>query len=72
MTLFLGLLVLTLAVPVLAWKSVAAPNAEDAAKGQDAAKAELALVGEGGGEGEKGADEALARVAVHGAALLYQ
>ena len=32
MTLFLGLLVLTLAVPVLAWKPVAAPNAEDTAR----------------------------------------
>ena len=42
MTLFLGLLVLTLAVPVLAWKSVAAPNAEDATCAPDAQNATYA------------------------------
>ncbi len=39
MTLFLELLVLTLAVPVLAWKSVAAPDADDAACASDAQNA---------------------------------
>jgi len=38
-TLFLGLLVLTLAVPVLAWKPVAAPDAQNATCASDAQNA---------------------------------
>jgi len=39
MTLFLGLLVLTLAVPILAWNPVEAPNTEDATCASDAQNA---------------------------------
>ena len=42
MTLFLGLLVLTLAVPVLTWKPVAAPDAQNATCASDAQNATYA------------------------------